>query len=195
MSLYSASVTTVLSAISSHIFGQHHNDCHKVQQEGRLKRRNTLGGLEISIRHQIVNTLELSAVLPHQIEVSPPPPSTPTHPPTHKKVKKKKVKTLQHGNLPGEVSNNKYICSSKKQDYYSLHVHLHSVCSIFQRMFCLYLFLVCRPLITFTNFIKSLSLLVTFLLNFRHGLSRDLSHVHLSIYKRLFYQEFQQISK
>ena len=25
------------------------------------------------------------------------------------------------------------------QDYYSLHVHLHSVCSIFQRMFCLQL--------------------------------------------------------
>ena len=50
------------------------------------------------------------------------------------------IKNLQHGNLPGEVSNNKYICSSKKQDYYSLHVHPHSVCSIFQRMLCLYLF-------------------------------------------------------
>ena len=104
------------------------------------------------------------------------------------------VKTLQHGNQPGEVSNNKYICSSNKQDYYSLHVHLHSVCSIFQRMFCLYLFLICRPLISFTNFIKSLSLLITFLLNFRHGLSIDRSHVHLSIYKWSFYHEFQQIS-
>ena len=37
-----------------------------------------LGGLEISIRHQIVNMLELSA---------PPPP----HPPTHPKKKKKSV--------------------------------------------------------------------------------------------------------
>ena len=55
-------------------------------------------------------------------------------------------------------------------------------------------FLICCPLISFTNFIKSLSLLVTFLLNFRHGLSIDRSHVHLSIYKRSFYREFQQIS-
>ena len=31
------------------------------KQERRLKRRNTLGGLEISTRHQIVNTLELSS--------------------------------------------------------------------------------------------------------------------------------------
>ena len=38
------------------------------KQERRLKRRNTLGGLEISTRHQIVNTLELS---------SPPPPPPP----------------------------------------------------------------------------------------------------------------------
>ena len=54
--------------------------------------------------------------------------------------------------------------------------------------------LICRPLISFTNFIKSLSLLVNFLLNFRHGLSIDRSHVHLSIYKRSFYREFQHIS-
>ena len=57
-----------------------------------------------------------------------------------------------------------------------------------------YRFLICRSIISFTNFIKSLSLLVTFL-NFRHGLSIDLSHMHFSIYKRSFYQEFQQISK
>ena len=49
---------------------------------------------------QIVNTLELSA--PHQIEL------------------KKNKKTLQPGNQPGEVSNNKYmyICSSKKWSHY-----------------------------------------------------------------------------
>ena len=58
-----------------------------------------------------------------------------------------------------------------------------------------YRFLICRPIISFTNFIKSLSLRVTFLLNFWHGLSIDRSHVHLSIYKQSFYQEFQQISK
>ena len=58
-----------------------------------------------------------------------------------------------------------------------------------------YRFLICRPIISFTNFIKSLSLLVIFLLNFRHGLSIGRSHVHLSIYERSFYQEFQQISK
>ena len=44
-----------------------------------------------------------------------------------------------------------------------------------------YRFLICRPIISFTNFIKSLSLRVTFLLHFRHGLSIDRSHVHLSI--------------
>ena len=76
-------------------------------------------------------------------ECSAPPPNrgkpAPLHPTYLKKIKKM-IKNLQHGNLPGEDSNNKYICSSKKQDYYSLHVHLHSVCSIFQRMLCLYLF-------------------------------------------------------
>ena len=34
-------------------------------------------------------------------------------------------------------------------------MYIYSVCSIFQCMFCLYLFLICRPLISFTNFIKS----------------------------------------
>ena len=34
------------------------------KQERRLKRRHTLGGLEIIIRHQTVNTLELSAPPP-----------------------------------------------------------------------------------------------------------------------------------
>ena len=58
------------------------------------------------------------------------------HPSTYPQKGKKKIKkTLQHGNQPGEVSNNKYICSRKKQDYYLLHVYLHSVCSIFQRMY------------------------------------------------------------
>ena len=58
-----------------------------VEQERRLKRRNTLGGLDISIfHHQVVNTLELS-----------PPPPPPPPPP-----KKKKKKS-------GEVSNNKYM--------------------------------------------------------------------------------------
>ena len=93
-------------------------------------------------------------------------------------------------------TTNTYI-AAKKQDYYSLHVHLHSVCSIFQRMFCLYLFNFLShlsPSHYFTNFIKSLSLLVSFLLNFRHGLSIDRSHIHLSIHKQSFYQEFQQIS-
>ena len=64
------------------------------QQERRLKRRNTPGGLEIQYTAQIVNTLELSA----------PPPN---------RGKKTNKKTLQPGNQPGEVSNNKYICSSK----------------------------------------------------------------------------------
>ena len=66
------------------------------------------------------------------------PPTTTTYP--QKSIKIKKIKTFQHGNQPDEVSNNKYICSSKKQDYCSQHVHLHLVRSIFQRLFCLYLF-------------------------------------------------------
>ena len=57
-------------------------------------------------------------------------------------------------------------------------MYIYSVCSIFQRVFCLYLFFICRPLISFTNFIKSLSLLFTLLLNFQHGLSIDRSHVN-----------------
>ena len=54
------------------------------KQERRLKRRNTLGSLEISIRHQIVNTLELS--LPPSNRGKPPPPPHHPHPkptPTH----------------------------------------------------------------------------------------------------------------
>ena len=68
----------------AHVSSWHVCLCYLIkQQERRLKRRNTLGGLEISIRHQIVNTLELSAVLPHQIELSPPPPPPPPPPHTH----------------------------------------------------------------------------------------------------------------
>ena len=86
-----------------------------------------------------------------------------------------------------------YGVPSRLSDH-SLYVHLHTVCLFFNACFA-YRFLICRHIISFMNFIKSLSLLVTFLLNFRYGLSIDRSHVHLSIYKRLFYQEFQQISK
>ena len=45
-----------------------------IEQEWHLKRLNTLGGLEIGIQHQIVNTLELSN--------PPPPPPPPPTPPT-----------------------------------------------------------------------------------------------------------------
>ena len=86
-------------------------------------------------------------------------------------------------------------CTVSHQDY--LIIRYMYICIRYARFFnaCFaYRFLICRSIISFTNFIKSLSLLVTFL-NFRHGLSIDLSHVHLSIYKRSFYQEFQQISK
>ena len=73
-------------------------------------------------------------------------------------------------------------------------VHLHSVCSIFQRMFCLphsHL----SPYHLFYELYQVSVAACPFLLNFRHGLSIDPSHMHLSIYKRSFYQEFQQISK
>ena len=89
-------------------------------------------------------------------------------------------------------------CRVSHQDYYSLHVHLPDVYTRYARFFnaCFaYRFLICRPIISFTNFIKSLSLLVTFLLNFRHGLSIDRSHVHLSIYKRSFLSGISTISK
>ena len=56
-----------------------------IEQERSLKHRNNLGGLEISLRHQLVNTLELSA-----------PTYAASPPPTKKKP-------------TGEVSNNKYM--------------------------------------------------------------------------------------
>ena len=59
--------------------------CDQIKQERRLKRLITLGGLEIGIQHQIVNTLELSA----------------TPPPQKKKKKIKKWKTLNSSNRPG----------------------------------------------------------------------------------------------
>ena len=77
------------------------------------------------------------------------------------------------------------------QGYYSQHVHLHSVRSIFQRMFCLPLSHL-SPYHLFYELYQVSVLLVTFLLNLRHGLSLDRSHVHLSIYKRSFYQEFNK---
>ena len=62
-------------------------------QERRLKRQNTLGGLDITIRHQIVNTLELS-----------------DRPPPKKKNKQKKKKNnSKKTKKNGEVSNNKYL--------------------------------------------------------------------------------------
>ena len=114
----------------------------------------------------------------------PPPPPPPPTPPTYPQKVKKKIKTLQHGHQPGEVSNNKYMY------IFTRYARFFNACFV---CISLIFFLICRPLISFTNFIKSLSLLVSFLLNFRHGLSIDRSHVHLSIYKRSFYQEFQQI--
>ena len=54
------------------------------EQEWPLKHRNTLSGPEISIRHQIVNTLELSAPPLNRGNPQPPtPPPPPQH--THKK--------------------------------------------------------------------------------------------------------------
>ena len=78
-------------------------------QERHLERRNTLGGLQISILHQI----HWSWVLPHLIEVSPP----------HNYPQKK----LHPSNQPGEVSNNKYICSSVP-----LWFHLKPNCQVCQ---------------------------------------------------------------
>ena len=61
-------------------------------------------------------------------------------------------------------------------------------------MFCLPLSHLSPPHFFYQLYQVSVTV-VTFLLNFRHGLSIDRSHVHLSIDKQSFYQEFQQISK
>ena len=87
-------------------------------------------------------------------------------------------------------------CTVSHQDYLIIRfMYIYTRYARFFNACFAYRFLIYRPIISFTNFIKSLSLLVIFLLNFRHGLSIDRSHVHLSIYKRSFNQEFQQISK
>ena len=121
---------------------------------------------------------------------------TPTYP-------QKKVKKTQHCDQPDEVSNNKYICSSKKTrllfppctSTFRVFGVSHSVCSNFSTRVLLVVVLLSHlspSHLFYEIFIKSLSLLVAFLLKFRHGLSTDRSHVHLSIYKRPFYQEFQR---
>ena len=87
-------------------------------------------------------------------------------------------------------------CTVSHQNYLIIcHMYIYTRYARFFNACFAYRFLICRPIISFTNFIKSLSLLVTFLLNFWHGLSIERSHVHLSIHKRSIYQEFQQISK
>ena len=87
-------------------------------------------------------------------------------------------------------------CTVSHQDYLIIrYMYIYTRYARFFNACFAYRFLICRPIISFTNFIKSLSLPVIFRLNFRHGLSIDRSHVHLSIYKRSFYQEFQKISK
>ena len=66
---------------------------------------------------------------------------------------------------------------------------------------CLYTFvrfaylIICCSLISFTNFIKSLSLLVTFLLNFRHGLSMYRFNFYMSAYKTIVLSGISKISK
>ena len=215
---------SVVSVVILPIAGWSFQFCDYIYNKSDIwSARNTLGGLEISIRHEIINTLEMSAVLPHQIEVRADssdlanaalgraPASSLTLaswsersaqvtplPSTHKKSKQKIVKNSSTFNVVISVvkfqTRNTDVAVKNKIIIRYMYIYT-CYARFFQCMFCLYLFLICRPLISFTNFIKSLSLLVTFLLNFRHGLSIDRSHVHLSIYKRSFHQEFQQISK
>ena len=84
-------------------------------------------------------------------------------------------------------------CTVSHQDY--LIIRYMYICTRYARFFnaCFaYHFLICRPIISFTNFIKSLLLLVIFLLNFRHGLSIDQSHVHCQFINDRFIRNFNK---
>ena len=128
---------------------------------------HTLGGLEISIRHQTVNTLELSAVFPHQIEVPPHPPHTHTHA-TTKRYKKLFNMVIS---LVKFQTTNTYVATKNKIIIRYMYIYTRYA-RFFNACFACISFTdfpICRPPISFTIFIKSLLLLVTFRLNIRHG--------------------------
>ena len=67
-------------------------------------------------------------------------------------------------------------CTVSHQDYLIIrYMYIYTGYAQFFNASFAYRFLICHPIISFTNFIKSLSLLVSFLLNFRLGLSIDRS--------------------
>ena len=91
-------------------------------------------------------------------------------------------------------------CTVSHQDYLIIrYMYIYTRYAPFFNACFTYRFLICRPIISFYELyqvsVAACNFSATFSVNFRHGLSIDRSHVHLSIYKRSFYREFQQILK